>query len=291
MLRRSKFVLPVGLVSLVGLVSPVACDAPGSEPTGSSLDPYSTESVDEFTQEEWAEIRTRCTPAAATEPVIMTNDFRWDYNLADMAARYQEMYVSPKRLKDRAFYDTGSNKLILSLPAVWGSKVVLSPRLVKSVTRHVESALARGHADFVFFPDMGHSHFFIPQARWDVAYADTPVPQIANRYTKFFEDPELKILYHTAEQLVTRDANGPLPDRKLQFRYHTRNIVGDNRAQGALEIHTNAESAANTVKDYEGHRYYGAGFNLSANERGCFHFTHKGRVFYYDISLKDLEGE
>jgi hypothetical protein len=262
----------------------------GAESTGSSLDPYSAEQMDDFSSEEWSEIRARCMAAASSEPAITTNDFRWDYNLSDMAQRYQEMYASPKRLADRAFYDASAGRLILRLPDVWGAKAVLSPRLVKSVTRHIESALARGHADFVFFPDMGHSHFFIPEERWAVAYASTPVAQIGSRYTKFFEDPELKVLYHTAEQLVTRNESGPLPDRKLQFRFHTRSIVGDNRAQGTLEVHSNPASAANTVSTYEGHHYYGGGFNLSANERGCFRFTHQGRTVFYDISLKDLEG-
>jgi len=278
------------LTVVVGVCTACSPSAPEESAPSVAGAEYSTRELDELTADEVAEIRARCTPPA-NEPVVYSSDFRWSYSLAEMEQRYRVMYASPKRLKDRAFYEAASGRLLLPLPAVWGGPATLSPRLVKSVSRHIETALARGYADFVFFPDMGHAHFFIPEERWAAAYADTPVAGIASRYGAFFQDPELKVLYHTAEQLLLRNESGPLPDRKLQWRFFTRSIVGDNRGLGALEPHHDPTSAANTVKDFEGHRYYGAGFNLSANQRGCFRFRHRGETFYFDLSLKDLEPE
>lgn len=279
------------LLAPLTLLAAAACSRAGEGGTTSTEAlSYATDRLDEFTPEELADIRTRCTPPT-DEPAIVTSDFRWDYDLPSMLRRYDEMYVSPKRLKDRARWDAATERLLLPLPASWGGPAVLTARLVKSVSRHIESALARGYADAVFFPDMGHSHFFIPEERWLTAYQGMPVSEMAKRYTKFFDDPELRILYHTAEQLKTRDESGPSRDRKLAWRFFTRSIVGDNRGLGAVEPHHDETNAANTVKSFEGHRYYGAGFNLSANEKGCFRFNHKGRTWFFDISLKDIEGD
>jgi len=277
-------------IALSALAASGCSRVAGAEALGGTSEAYTTEHLDEFTPEEWAEVRTRCT-VPSNEPVIVSSDYRWDYTLPEMTQRYQEMYVSPKRLKDRARYDAATDRLLLPLPSVWGGPAALPARIVKSVSRHIETALARNYADAIFFPDMGHTHFFIPDERWATAYQGMPVAETAKRYTKFFEDPELRVLYHTAEQLKTRNESGPLPDRKLQWRFFTRSLVGDNRGLGFLEPHHDPSNVANTVKSFEGHRYYGAGFNLSANERGCFHFSHRGQTFHFDISLKDIESE
>lgn len=289
--RAPALIARVHLLAPLTLVALGACSRtndPGA--SASEAIAYAVDRLDELTADELTEIRARCTPPA-NEPPIVSSDYRWDYDLPSMLRRYEEMYVSPKRLKDRARWDAASEKLLLPLPAVWGGPAVLSPRLVKSVSRHIETALARGYADAIFFPDMGHAHFFIPEERWLTAYQGMPVAETAKRYGKFFEDPELRVLYHTAEQLKTRDESGPSRDRKLAWRFFTRSIVGDNRGLGAVEPHHDATNVANTVKAFDGHRYYGAGFNLSANEKGCFRFNHQGRTWYFDISLKDIEGD
>ncbi|MBW2524668.1 MAG: hypothetical protein JRI23_10855 [Deltaproteobacteria bacterium] len=237
----------------------------------------------------WAEILARCTPPADDEPVVYSNDFHWNYTTEEMAARFDEIYVSGKRLAERARVEEETGELILPIFEGWGSRVVLSRRLVENVTAHIEIALERGYAEHVFFPDMGHSHFFIPQERYDAEYASVPVPEIALKLTRMMDDPELLVLYHTAEQLKMLDEEEQvLPDEWIQWRHETRNVVGDNDGQGRIELLQNPDSAANTSRDYPGYRYHGAGFNVSASAAGCFPYMQNGELRWYDLSLSDL---
>lgn len=237
----------------------------------------------------WEQIAARCTPPAEDEPVVYSNDFKWDYTREEMATRADEMYGSGKRLLDRAYYEEETGTFVLPILESWGGRVTLSRRLVENVTLHIQKSLQMGYAEHVFFPDMGHSHYFIPQALWESEYAGGAVSEIAQMRTRLIDDPELLVLYHTAEQLDMLDENKePLDDPWIRFRLETRNVVGDNDWKGEILLPQNPESKANTVKDMDGHRYYGAGFSIHASEDGCFPFYQGGELKWYDLSFSDL---
>lgn len=236
----------------------------------------------------WGEIAARCTAPADDEEGIYYSDFRWDYSFDDMEARFWEIYGSGKRLVGRAHYDAGRDLFVMPQTPSWGGEVVLSERLVENVRRHIEGALARNYADFIFFPDMGHAHLFIPHERWEHVYAGRPVSELSDRYSEMFDDPSLRVLYHTAEQLAHIEDGELVDDRYLQWRHYTRNVVGDNRGLGKLDLIRDLSSDANTAHYLEGHRYHGGGFYLSASEDGCFPFVKNGEVLYFDISVTSM---
>jgi hypothetical protein len=236
----------------------------------------------------WDQIRTRCAPPADDEEPVFRNDFEWGYTRDEMATRYEEIYASGKRLADRARFDD-SGTLVMPQTETWGGAVVVPDRIVENVTLHIEHALERGYAEFVFFPDMGHSHLFIPEQSWDDFYDEFDVPEISRRVEVMYDDPDLLVLYHTAEQLEMLDEDDKLiDDRYLQWRFATRNPVGDNNYERRIELLHEDESKANTARDLQGYRYIGAGFNISASEDGCFPFDVGGERQWYDISLVDL---
>ena len=85
-----------------------------------------------------------------------------------------------------------------------------------------------------------------------------------------------------------------LDDRKIQWRYYSRNIIGNNLSSDRLEVihaHNNKFNTAH-AKDYDEHeekyRYWGAGYAISASNKGCFAYKNKGETFYFDISLYDV---
>ncbi len=243
----------------------------------------------QFSEDRWAEIAARCTAPASDEPIVYGSDFKWDYSPEEMAARFPEIYESGKRLSQRARFDAETGTFILPSEDSWGGPVTLPRRFVENVTLHIQQALEHSYAEHVFFPDMGHNHFFIPETHWDAEYAGTPVDQTSPMYSRLLDDPKLLVFYHTAEQLQTLDEDGELlPDEWIQWRHQTRNVVGDNNWEGHIELLQNPESPANTAHDYPGHRYYGAGFNLSASKDGCFPFRDQGELKWYDLSLDDL---
>lgn len=231
----------------------------------------------------------RCRPPGPQDPVIYSQDFRWGYSLDELRAVSSEFYRSPKRLPDRARWNAERGAYVMPFRAEQGGDVVIPTRLIESVRKHIEAALERRYIDGVVFPDMGHSHFYLPQEVWDRDYAAIPIAETARLYERMMDDPSLRVLYHTAEQLQTLDAErNPLANRDVQWRFHTRNIFGDNRGLGILEIRNAPESRANTVSELPGYKVWSAGFNLSANESGCFPFKVAGENRWFDLSLSDL---
>lgn len=230
----------------------------------------------------------RCGPEDPKATPVYSSDFKWGYALPEMKARYEEMYTSGKRLGRRAFWNQKTGRLELPYDDGRGGAVVLPEQFVRSVIGHIEAASAASYIDAVFFPDMGHSHFLVPEKIWKDKLDSYPVERFSQLYTAMMSEPKLEVLYHTAEQLKTREEDGTLvTDARTQFRYQTRNIVGGN--PGGLKVLQNPESRANTVGDVSGYFWWGAGFNLSASQDGCFAASVGGKTVRFDLSLFDLE--
>lgn len=229
----------------------------------------------------------RCTPPSPAEEKIYQSDFHWNYTLPEMKARAEEMYASPKRLDKRAYWDAKAKSYVLP-PAYDGAPVKIGAPLAAALRAHIEQALELGYADAVFFPDMGHSHLLIPDALWKAKYDKYEPAQYSEMYEEMLADPAVHIFYHTAEQLKTLEGNQPINDEQLLFRRANRNIAGAIKPPSKLRVLQNPQSAANTVSDVPGYRWWGAGFNFSAQKDGCFSYEHKGRTYRFDISLHDL---
>lgn len=224
-------------------------------------------------------------------PTLSNSDFRWHQPLDEIQQRAQRLYESDKRLAERAYINNDGEvvlpRRVFSGPA---QEVRLQPHFVLSVRRHVEQALLLGYVDEIIFSDMGHSHFFIPQKFYDEVIAPIPVSESHRRYELMLANKDLKFLYHTAEQLKMLDDDYNLvDDRHVQWRFFTRNLVGDNKAQGHLELIHQENHSHNTARSYrEGYRYWGAGFYISANKSGCFPFKHQGKIYYFDLNLSGI---
>ncbi|MGE3759510.1 MAG: hypothetical protein AB7H97_17225, partial [Pseudobdellovibrionaceae bacterium] len=202
-------------------------------------------------------------------------------------------YKSPKRLMGRTYFDPSSAQLKVPILLFGAAQPITVPRsFITTVTRQVEMALRRHYADFIFFADMGHSHFVIPQERWDNHYNKIPVPEMYRLYEDVMNDPMIRIFYHTGEQInFSEDSGALLPDRYLLWRYFSRNIVGQNfNPLGILEVLVNPDmNAYNTVQEYPGHQWFGGGFYIHSNEKGCFPYkTPDGSVLYFDLSYESF---
>jgi hypothetical protein len=230
-----------------------------------------------------------CQLPANNEPVVYANDFSWKMTLEDVDNKFKDIYNSGKRLTDRAYLKDGVAVLPYPTSKDKNAVIKLSDRFIISVAKQVEEAFALGYVDALIFPDMGHSHLFIPLKEYEIL-RKTPNNERNLFYEKVFDLEGLKTLYHTSEQVLMVDDNKKLlPGKKLQWRYYTRNLIGSNNMKGQLEIVKNLEHTHNTAHDYkEGYYYYGAGYNISASKDGCFGFKKDGKIMYFDISMKDL---
>ena len=240
-------------------------------------------------------LRERCPVERESDPKLYSSEFKWGYSLLDIREKYKAVYQSPKRLPKRMYWDASQNTLILPVIESWGAKAKVPSVFANSVRRHVEEGLKLKYVDGIFFPDMGHSHFFVPQNKWK-EITRFPTNEMNKTYEAFFNEPELKVLYHTAEQLQTLDKDEkPKSDRDTFWRFISRNLIGDNQGLGKMEIHQTkpgtVEYKPNTLGELDGYARWGAGFNISANKDGCYAFWNGTEVNYYDLSLFDLEPE
>lgn len=233
----------------------------------------------------------QCAPESVADSQLKGNDFIWNYSLETMAQAFQQIYnQDDKRLPQRMYWDSKQKALVLPYLTERGGGVKVSPQFIENLKNHIITAYNQKYIDHVFFPDMGHSHFLIPNAKWTKIYDLIPVSKFSRMYEKFFADPDLKILYHTAEQLQTLDGQDQvLPDSQIQWRFKTRNIVGFNNGKKELLVLQNPASKANTVDEYPGHKWWGGGFNLSAHRNGCVSLKKpNGEELRFDLSLFDL---
>ena len=238
---------------------------------------------------EYTNVRVESCAKETGGPYVHSDDFKWGMTLEEVRSKSEEIYKSGKRLKNRAFFNGAD--VVMPMEVFGEEKYVkLTSRFLESVKKHIEVGYKRGYIDAVIFPDMGHSHFFIPKKYYDTVLGPMPVSEKAEMYELMLAHPDLKILYHTAEQLTMVDENKlPIQDRMLQWRFFTRNLVGDNQALGRVELLHETDSSHNTSRDYdEKHHYYGAGYNITASKDGCFSFVKDGKKFYFDLSFDDL---
>lgn len=233
---------------------------------------------------EWAkEAATRCAPGE--HPVVYSSDFRWGLNFLEAADLFSMVYASQKRLRHRFYYD--QEKGFLGKYSGFRDDVPMSIplRFLYSLKRHIETALSLEYAQWVIFPDMGHTHFFVDLEQYDT-WKKLPTKDLV---AQIIGSPKTKTLYHTLEQIEVMSKEGVLDtDPWAQWRYYTRNIVGDNQGLGHLEVHKNLTESYNTVREYDGYYYWGAGVNLSASQQGCFSYEHRGKTYYFDVSFFDL---
>jgi len=228
-------------------------------------------------------------PGEGEEP-IYSSDFKCGMTIEEIHEKFDEMYKSNKRLPKRAYFDEKTGLLRLPFYERRGGDVKLSLQLIEGVAHHIERAFELKYIDAVFFPDMGHAHLQIPDDLWTSKYTHFEVANGAAFYSELYTEPRLELLYHTAEQLKMTDENREvLDDERIRFRIRTRSITAPITTDSELTPRQNPGHKVNTVREIPGYKYYSAGFDLSANENGCFEFMQDGTAYRFDISFFPLE--
>ncbi len=237
-----------------------------------------------------------CHKETADEAKIKMEDMGWGQTLSQMKEKYTAVYEAGKRLELRAYVENGE----FILPADNGQKIVLSENFINSVRSHIEMALTRKYVDHIFFSDMGHAHLFLEKNLYEEKVKGSDSKDRKFLYETMLNDKTTKFLYHTAEQLkMLGEDKKPVKDRKTQWRFYTRNLVGTNKPFVPLEVVYNETHSHNTARgesyEKDTYRYWGAGFDISASKDSCFEFKHQGNTYYFDISLyhvkyRDLSG-
>ncbi len=249
-----------------------------------------------FSHELWAGIdwdatAGRCYKPSISEPVVTQRDFRWGVSHAANRAKGVEIYYSGKRLYLRAYYDKERQAFVMPHTLVGDERpILLTNQFIESVAHHIETGLRNKYSEAIVFSDMGHSHLYFTKPHWENEYKDFVLNNSQSKvYEKMLADKELRMLYHTAEQIKLKDKGQVLADAWSQWRYHSRNVFGYANGQKQLEVlYAKDNKRYNTVIEIDGHHRWSAGFNISASSEGCFAYKVNGETRYFDISLESL---
>lgn len=238
---------------------------------------------------------SRCFEPSESDPLLYGNDFKWNQTDDEMKALFEKLYNSDKRLYKRAYYKAQNDTFYIPIevPVLNTFKnIEISKNFIRNITKHVENALERKYADYIFFSDMGHSHFYFPEKIYKEKFYKFDDDKRHLLYKAFTLEPTLRVLYHTAEQLKMIQGQSVhselIYEKHVLWRYFTRNIVGDNIDGNTLEIYYTGHDDFNTIRQIDGYSSWSAGFNISANQNGCFPYKHNGKTYYFDLSFEDL---
>jgi hypothetical protein len=222
-----------------------------------------------------------CTPAQSKENFITKGDYPIFKTLAEAEVKYNEVYESGRRLKDRAFALPESGTIAI---AKNGGIVEIAPAFISALTQQMQTALARGYANFLYYPDLGHAHILLPvEKNVDKKYDMQTPAGLQN----LLGDSEIKFLYHTAELFQLRESmTGPLTsDPWLQWRYYSRNFAASLNDSDNLAVLIETKGVYNTVRSIDGHSEK-ARVYFSASKDGCFPIQVQGKTLHFDIAFE-----
>jgi hypothetical protein len=227
-----------------------------------------------------------------SEDIMYMDMFPWNQSIKEMADNFNSIYNSKKRMDNRVFFD-GKNFKMPFKSYMGGTRYAVVPEaFIESLISHFETALDKSYVEHINFSDMGHNHLFVPKKFYrDEIDSLSMVKDKHIVYEKFMNNSELLMLYHTAEQLRFFDENkNLLTDRRIQKRFYTRNLLGQNIKSNNLDILFDLKASANGVSNYkkDSYKYWGAGFSFSSTSQGCFSYKKNGKKIFFDLSAEDV---
>ena len=225
----------------------------------------------------------------ASSQAIAENGHSWYRSFEEVVQLYEEHYNRESRLENY-IHELGDGKYVadISFESREEWRVMVPPSFIQHILNHLELALEKGWANYIFWPDLNHGHLFISREYWQEKYSEHTDP--TDKYlTRMLEEDEAKmgILYHAAEHFCRLD-----PANEEAIR--TRNIVGwfDGRPIELVypdpKTDKSAHIRANTAGDPEGmdRKWF---ISVSAGKNGYFAIYPNGEEIRLDISFRVLD--
>lgn len=226
-----------------------------------------------------AQVSSNCAPPSTDEVFLKKGDFTaLIKNETAAKETFEATYADSRRLDSRAFWSATENSYTFIRS---GKTLRLPEKFINSLRRHIEIALERSYAEYVFYPDMGHAHLLIPDNK------DPMLTDPAEGFEELIAHDDLKFLYHTAELYLLRENTSGklLGSHWWNWRYFSRNMIGDNKGGNGIHVVYSDNEFYNTVREIKDHEER-ARVYISANQNGCFSYAHKGRTVNFDIRFE-----
>ncbi len=228
--------------------------------------------------------RLRCKKPAVHHKKLYEDEYTWRYSFEETGKLFEKIYYSGKRLPHPVYFNEQQNSFMMLIDD--NLELRVSWDFIYAVTRHIEEALQKKMADYVFLADMGHGHFYLPKNSPVFSIADHKDYQRAVFY-QVLNSKKIKILYHTAEMFLffgTRAEFAKLSPHEA-YRNLTRNLIGSFEESDEMTRYAPYKFGQSVVFNI-GNQYQKVAqdIDISSSFDSCFPYQNKGKLFYYDIS-------
>ncbi|MBI3549842.1 MAG: hypothetical protein HY078_12460 [Elusimicrobia bacterium] len=229
-----------------------------------------------------------CSPRSeAAEPIVLVGDLPFHQTLEEIAARFGILIDSGKRLEHRGYRDGG--RFVVPFHGQHGESpealfiAEFPDAFLDAVRTHVETALEQGYAVFPYYADLGHGHLLVPVRAFEELKARRRQGASQRDILEaVLAHPDLRILYHAAEQLVLPSDRRASSAAVRHLRAH-RNFVASLREPRGLVVLPDL-GGPNTHRSLPGYET-GPTFYFAAARRGCVPLTFRGRSVFMDVGL------
>lgn len=225
-----------------------------------------------------------CRQEIATDGFLYRKHFNeWEFDPLTMTSYFTEIYKSPLRLLKRAWVQGAQVQVPIEINERSFENILVPTPFVQNLVMHFREALEQEYAKHIFFPDMGHGHFYLPTEEYKNFLQNSAGLSEPQKMQKLLTYKTLKIMYHTSEQLSRAPRNGQKSEynKEWQWRNLVRHIVGQNSPRTSLQVYRDDSHFVKT-----GYTSVGGSFYFSANQAGCFRANLGDQTINFDISFK-----
>lgn len=227
-------------------------------------------------------------PLDTSQPVLLRSDLNFEQTPLMMKEKFDWVLKTGRRIEYRGYKEGDRYLLPIYSDNRTGMRqpqalVSFPQKTAKAVVVHMETAFKKGYAIYPFFSDMGHGHLMLPdgEAAKIGLLSNGKESSDAERLEAILSHPELKILYHAAEQLKYSEKGKPI--KELDFLRKHRNIIGSIARPTELET-VDLGGVPNTAGAPKGMSTVGM-FYMSAANRACIPIRYGKGSLFLDFSF------
>lgn len=132
---------------------------------------------------------------------FMAEAQEWYYSASEISAAYRYHHDYGRRLKNPVSCDISGSNCSANFK---GKKIGVPDKLLNEIKRHITEMLKAGAARYIFDLDTGHGHLALPKNTIERYWKKYNAWELLDAA---FRNPNLAVLYHTAEHLKVAESD------------------------------------------------------------------------------------
>jgi hypothetical protein len=189
-------------------------------------------------------------------------NFDNQFTAPEMKGAFERNYRNGKRLKGPVEIKKDGTIIAVSNSFDGAVRVSVPRKFVDTLRGNLIAMLSEGAARFLFFPDMGHCHFFGPRSIKEERLSLSP----EERFNSLLNDPRIGALCHGSEYLAIRRNES----QEVLDWQRKRNVIIWFDGRGIEILPLPSDGIVVNISDLSGMSELECGLSFAANSNGAF---------------------